>query len=59
MWMRSQTFNTKAGAHPPPMIYAGVPRQLLEVLRLSDMYDGPGSAEIEIKVLRDMGKEIL
>ena len=37
------------------MIYAGTPRQLPEVLRLSDMYDGPGSAEIEIKVLRNMG----
>lgn len=38
------------------MIYAGAPRELPEILRLSDMYDGPGSAEIEIKVLRDMGK---
>ncbi|MFG6351423.1 MAG: Rpn family recombination-promoting nuclease/putative transposase [Oscillospiraceae bacterium] len=38
------------------MIYAGAPRQLPEILRLSDMYDGPGSAEIEIKVLRDMGE---
>ena len=35
------------------MIYAGAPRQLPEILRLSDMYDGPGSAEIEIKVLRE------
>ena len=26
-----------------------------EILRLSAMYDGPGSAEVEIKVLRNMG----
>ena len=38
------------------MVYTGTPRQLPEVMRLSDMYDGPGAAEIEIKVLRDMGK---
>ena len=38
------------------MVYTGTPRQLLEIMRLSDMYDGPGSAEIEIKVLRNMGE---
>ena len=38
------------------MVYTGTPRQLPEIMRLSDMYDGPGGAEIEIKVLRDMGK---
>ena len=37
------------------MIYAGTPRELPEILRLSDMYDGPGSEEVEIKVLRNMG----
>ena len=30
------------------MVYTGAPRQLPEILRLSDMYDGPGGAEIEI-----------
>ena len=52
-------YGSKPAAIPRPelyMIYAGAPRQLPEVLRLSDMYDGPGSAEIEIKVLRDMGE---
>ena len=51
-------YGSKPVAIPRPelyMIYAGTPRQLPEVLRLSDMYDGPGSAEIEIKVLRNMG----
>lgn len=37
------------------MVYTGVPRQLPEVLRLSDMYSGPGGVEVEIQVLRDTG----
>ena len=37
------------------MVYTGAPRQLPEILRLSDMYDGPGGAEIEIKVLKNTG----
>ena len=37
------------------MIYAGTPRELPEILRLSDMYDGPSGAEVEIKVLRNLG----
>ena len=37
------------------MVYTGAPRQLPEILRLSDMYDGLGGAEVEIKVLRNTG----
>ena len=37
------------------VIYTGAPRQLPEILRLSDMYDRPGGADLEIKVLRDTG----
>ena len=37
------------------MVYTGAPRQLPEILRLSDMYDRPGGADLEIKVLRDTG----
>ena len=37
------------------MVYTGAPRQLPEILRLSNMYDGLGGAEIEIKVLRETG----
>nr|CRY97814.1 hypothetical protein [uncultured prokaryote] len=51
-------YGSKPVSIPRPelyMIYAGAPRQMPEALRLSDMYDGPGSAEIEIKVLRNMG----
>ena len=52
-------YGSKPVSIPRPelyMVYTGTPRQLPEIMRLSDMYDGPGGAEIEIKVLRDMGK---
>ena len=51
-------YGSKAVSIPRPelyMVYAGAPRQLPEVLRLSDLYDGPGGAEVEIKVLRESG----
>lgn len=51
-------YGSKPVSIPRPelyMIYAGAPRQLPEILRLSDMYDGPGGAEIEIKVLKNTG----
>lgn len=51
-------YGSKPVSIPRPelyMVYTGAPRQLPEVLRLSDMYDGPGGAEIEIKVLKDTG----
>ena len=51
-------YGSKPVSIPRPelyMIYTGVPRQLPEILRLSDMYDGPGGAEIEIKVLKNTG----
>ncbi len=51
-------YGSKPVSVPRPelyMIYTGVPRQLPEILRLSDMYDGPGGAEIEIKVLKNTG----
>lgn len=51
-------YGSKPVSIPRPelyMVYTGAPRQLPEILRLSDMYDGPGGAEIEIKVLRDTG----
>ena len=37
------------------MVYTGSPRQTPDILRLSDMYEGAGGAEIEIKVLRSAG----
>ncbi len=52
-------YGSKPVSIPRPelyMVYTGTPRQLPEIMRLSDMYDGPGGAEIEIKVLRDMGE---
>ena len=52
-------YGSKPVSIPRPelyMVYTGTPRQLPEVMRLSDMYDGPGGAEIEIEVLRDMGE---
>lgn len=51
-------YGSKPVSIPRPelyMVYTGSPRQLPEILRLSDMYDGPGGAEIEIKVLKDTG----
>ena len=51
-------YGSKPVSIPRPelyMVYTGAPRQLPEILRLSDMYDGPGGAEIEIKVLKDTG----
>ena len=37
------------------VVYTGERANVPEVLRLSDLYDGAGSAEIEVKVLRDDG----
>jgi len=37
------------------MVYTGAPRQLPEVIRLSDMYEGKGSVEVEVKVLQNQG----
>lgn len=57
---RLDLYGSKAVSIPRPelyMIYTGAPRQLPEVLRLSDMYDGPGSAELEIKVLQNQGTD--
>lgn len=51
-------YGSKPVSIPRPelyMVYTGAPRQLPEILRLSDMYDGPGGADLEIKVLRDTG----
>ena len=51
-------YGSKPVSIPRPelyMIYAGPPRQLPEVMRLSELYDGSGNAEIEIKVLRGTG----
>ncbi len=51
-------YGSKMVSIPRPelyMIYTGTPRQIPEVLRLSDMYGGSGGAEIEIKVLRETG----
>lgn len=52
-------YGSKPVSIPRPelyMVYTGTPRQLPEIMRLSDMYDGPGGAEIEIKVLRGTGE---
>lgn len=52
-------YGSKPVSIPRPelyMIYAGAPRQLPEVMRLSELYDGPGGAEIEIKVLWGTGE---
>ena len=51
-------YGSKPVSIPRPelyMVYTGAPRQLPEILRLSDMYDGLGGAEVEIKVLRNTG----
>ena len=51
-------YGSKPVSIPRPelyMVYTGAPRQLPEILRLSDMYDGPGGAEVEIKVLKNTG----
>jgi len=51
-------YGSKPVSIPRPelyMVYTGAPRQLPQILRLSDMYDGPGGAEIEITVLKDTG----
>lgn len=49
-------YGSKPVSIPRPelyMVYTGAPRQLPEILRLSDMYNGSGGAEIEIKVLKN------
>jgi len=51
-------YGTKPVRIPRPelyMVYTGEPRELPEVLRLSEMYEGSGSVEVEVKVLRSMG----
>jgi len=51
-------YGSKPVSIPRPelyMVYAGALRQLPEVLRLSDMYEGKGSVEVEVKVLRSSG----
>ena len=51
-------YGSKPVSIPRPelyMVYTGAPRQLPEILRLSDMYGGPGGAETEIKVLKNTG----
>lgn len=51
-------YGSRPASIPRPelyMIYTGTPRQLPEVLRLSELYGGAGSAEVEIKVLRGTG----
>ena len=37
------------------MVYTGKKRDVPELLRLSDLYEGPGSIEVEVKVLRGGG----
>lgn len=52
-------YGSKPVSIPRPelyMVYTRGPRQLPEVMRLSDMYDGLGGAEVEIKVLRGTGE---
>ena len=51
-------YATKPVVIPRPelyMVYTGAPRQLPDVLRLSDLYEGHGSVEVEVKVLRSAG----
>ncbi len=51
-------YGSKPVSIPRPelyMIYAGAPRQIPEVLRLSDLYDGHGDVEVEVKVLCGSG----
>lgn len=37
------------------VVYSGDKKKVPETLRFSALYDGPGSAEVEVKVLRDDG----
>ena len=37
------------------VVYTGSRREIPEILRLADLYEGLGSAEVEVKVLRDGG----
>lgn len=51
-------YGSKAVQIPRPelyMVYTGPCRELPEVLRLSELYEGKGSAEVEVKVLRSRG----
>ena len=50
------------GSHPVEIprpelyvVYTGDKKEIPETLRLSDLYQGAGSAEVEVKVLRDDG----
>ena len=38
------------------VVYTGTKKNIPDVIRLSDLYEGDGSAEIEVRVLRDSGK---
>lgn len=52
-------YGSKAVTIPRPelyVVYTGDRQDIPDVLRLSDLYQGPGGAEIEVKVLRG-GKE--
>ena len=51
-------YGSKAVQIPRPelyMVYTGPCRELPEVLRLSELYEGSGSVEVEVKVLRSKG----
>ena len=51
-------YGSKAVQIPRPelyMVYTGPCRELPEVLRLSELYEGSGSVEVEVKVLRSRG----
>ena len=51
-------YGSRAVQIPRPelyMVYTGPARELPEVLRLSELYEGSGSVELEVKVLRSKG----
>ena len=55
-------YSTKAITVPRPelyMVYTGNKADVPEVMRLSDLYEGPGDAEITVKVLRGGDDSIL
>ena len=56
-------YNTKPIPIPRPelyMVYVGEPRELPEVLHLSDLYGGgEGDVEVKIHVLKDTGKKTI
>lgn len=55
-------YSTRAVTVPKPelyMVYTGNQTDVPEVMRLSDLYEGPGDAEITVKVLRGGDDSIL